>query len=145
MSTDFIRVENAEMVFETKKGRFHALREIDLSIAQGEFVALIGHSGCGKSTLLNLIAGILDPDEGTVRVAGRTVVDTAVRVNRSVILSASLWRWPPPLCCWPRSCCRPSSRRGNAATPLPLGSRRASAPCSSPTSMPTASTAWAGR
>jgi nitrate/nitrite transport system ATP-binding protein len=63
---DFIRVENAEMVFETKKGRFHALHEINLSIAQGEFVSLIGHSGCGKSTLLNLIAGLLKPSSGVL-------------------------------------------------------------------------------
>jgi nitrate/nitrite transport system ATP-binding protein len=67
MTTDsYIKVENAEMVFETKKGRFHALREINLSIAQGEFVTLIGHSGCGKSTLLNLIAGLLKPTSGVL-------------------------------------------------------------------------------
>ena len=63
---DFIRVESAEMVFETKKGRFHALRDINLSITQGEFVSLIGHSGCGKSTLLNLIAGLLKPSGGVL-------------------------------------------------------------------------------
>jgi len=66
MTTDYIKVENAEMVFETKKGSFHALREINLSIAQGEFVTLIGHSGCGKSTLLNLIAGLLKPTSGVL-------------------------------------------------------------------------------
>jgi nitrate/nitrite transport system ATP-binding protein len=63
---NFIRVENAEMVFETKKGRFHALHAINLSIRQGEFVTLIGHSGCGKSTLLNLIAGLLKPSAGVL-------------------------------------------------------------------------------
>ncbi len=63
---DFIKVEDVEMVFETKKGNFHALREIDLSITQGEFVTLIGHSGCGKSTLLNLIAGLLKPSAGVL-------------------------------------------------------------------------------
>jgi len=66
MTTDFIKVENAEMVFATKKGPFHALRAIDLCIAQGEFVTLIGHSGCGKSTLLNLIAGLLKPTAGVL-------------------------------------------------------------------------------
>ena len=63
---DFIKVENVEMVFQTKKGNFHALREIDLSVAQGEFVTLIGHSGCGKSTLLNLIAGLTKPTSGVL-------------------------------------------------------------------------------
>jgi nitrate/nitrite transport system ATP-binding protein len=63
---EFIRVENVEMVFESRKGRFHALRDIQLSIAQGEFVSLIGHSGCGKSTLLNLLAGLLRPTGGVL-------------------------------------------------------------------------------
>ena len=58
---NFIQVQNAEMVFTTKKGRFHALRDINLTVAKGEFVTLIGHSGCGKSTLLNLIAGLTLP------------------------------------------------------------------------------------
>ncbi len=64
--TAFIDIHNAEMVFNTKKGRFHALRDINLKINKGEFIALIGHSGCGKSTLLNLIAGLLLPSEGAL-------------------------------------------------------------------------------
>ncbi len=60
----FIEISQAEMVFNTKKGRFHALRDINLNIEKGEFIALIGHSGCGKSTLLNLIAGLLLPSSG---------------------------------------------------------------------------------
>ena len=62
--SSFIDIRAAEMVFHTKKGRFHALRDINLGIEKGEFVALIGHSGCGKSTLLNLIAGLLNPTAG---------------------------------------------------------------------------------
>ena len=66
MTTDFIKVENVEMRFSTKKGSFHALRDINLRVAKGEFVTLIGHSGCGKSTLLNLIAGLLKPTSGVL-------------------------------------------------------------------------------
>jgi nitrate/nitrite transport system ATP-binding protein len=66
MTTDFIKVEDAEMVFESRKGRFHALRDINLGVAKGEFVTLIGHSGCGKSTLLNLIAGLLKASGGVL-------------------------------------------------------------------------------
>jgi len=60
----FIDVQAVEMVFSTRKGSFHALRDIHLQVQQGEFITLIGHSGCGKSTLLNLIAGLLLPTSG---------------------------------------------------------------------------------
>ncbi|MBU6272637.1 MAG: ABC transporter ATP-binding protein [Betaproteobacteria bacterium] len=62
----FIEVQGADMVFTTRKGRFHALRDIHLKVARGEFITLIGHSGCGKSTLLNLIAGLLTPTDGVL-------------------------------------------------------------------------------
>ncbi len=68
-----VQVENAGMAFETKKGRFVALRNINLNIEEGEFVSLIGHSGCGKSTLLNLIAGLLKPTSGYLFCAGREI------------------------------------------------------------------------
>ena len=71
--THFIDIHRAEMVFHTKKGRFHALSDINLGIAQGEFITLIGHSGCGKSTLLNLIAGLLSPTQGGLICDGREI------------------------------------------------------------------------
>jgi len=70
---NFIEVQKVEMVFTTKKGRFHALREIDLTVATGEFVTLIGHSGCGKSTLLNLIAGLTLPSSGVLLCDNREI------------------------------------------------------------------------
>ena len=73
MTTAFIDVQSAEMVFETRKGRFHALRDIHLKVDKGEFVTLIGHSGCGKSTLLNLVAGLLFPTEGVLLCAEREI------------------------------------------------------------------------
>ena len=62
----YIQVENAEMVFASRKGRFHALRDISLNVEKGEFVTLIGHSGCGKSTLLNLVSGLTVPTTGVL-------------------------------------------------------------------------------
>jgi nitrate/nitrite transport system ATP-binding protein len=73
MSKTIVKVENAGMAFDTKKGRFVALRDIDLTIAEGEFVTLIGHSGCGKSTLLNLIAGLTLPTSGVLICDGREI------------------------------------------------------------------------
>ncbi|MBY0233523.1 MAG: ABC transporter ATP-binding protein [Burkholderiaceae bacterium] len=66
MSQAFIEVQGADMVFSTRKGQFHALRDIHLQIEKGEFITLIGHSGCGKSTLLNLIAGLLQASQGVL-------------------------------------------------------------------------------
>jgi len=52
---------------------FRALEGIDLSITEGEFVAIVGKSGGGKSTLLRIIAGLLEPSEGQAEVAGKPV------------------------------------------------------------------------
>lgn len=52
-------------------GDFTALKGMDLTIAKGEFVALLGPSGCGKSTTMNMIAGMLEPSEGEIRFNGK--------------------------------------------------------------------------
>lgn len=69
----YVQVENVDMVFDTKRGPFTALRDVNLTIKQGEFVSIIGHSGCGKSTLLNLIAGLNDATSGALLCAGREI------------------------------------------------------------------------
>jgi nitrate/nitrite transport system ATP-binding protein len=69
----YIEVQGVEQTFKTAKGPFPALRDINLTVAKGEFVALIGHSGCGKSTLLNLIAGLTMPTQGTLICANREI------------------------------------------------------------------------
>ena len=69
----FVRIEKVGMTFQTRRGPFVALDGIDLAVAKGEFVALIGHSGCGKSTLLNLVAGLVDPSAGVLLCAGREI------------------------------------------------------------------------
>ena len=90
--TSFIEVQNAEMVFTTRKGRFHALREIDLKVEKGEFVTLIGHSGCGKSTLLNLIAGLTLPTSGVLICDNREI--SAPGPERAVVFqNHSLLPW----------------------------------------------------
>ncbi len=71
--TKYIEIQGVEQTFKTQKGLFPALRDINLTVAKGEFVALIGHSGCGKSTLLNLIAGLTRPTHGTLLCANREI------------------------------------------------------------------------
>lgn len=88
----FIEINDVEMVFHTKKGAFHALRDINLSVQKGEFITLIGHSGCGKSTLLNLIAGLLKPSDGLLLCANREIAGPSP--ERSVVFqNHSLLPW----------------------------------------------------
>jgi nitrate/nitrite transport system ATP-binding protein len=90
--TAFIEVRDVEMVFTTRKGRFHALRDIHLQIQRGEFITLIGHSGCGKSTLLNLIAGLTLPTAGTLICDAREIA--APGPERAVVFqNHSLLPW----------------------------------------------------
>ena len=59
--------------FETPDGTLTAVDDVSLTVAPGEFFGVIGPSGCGKSTLFNIIGGLLDGYEGSVRVAGERV------------------------------------------------------------------------
>jgi len=68
------------------------LAGIDLSIARGEAVALVGRSGCGKSTLLHIIAGLLRASDGLVRISGEPVTGPSARWNM-MFQSPSLLPW----------------------------------------------------
>jgi len=62
---------NIEKSFASASGNLRVIAGIDLSIADGEFVAIVGPSGCGKTTLLNIMAGFEHPDRGHVTIDGR--------------------------------------------------------------------------
>ena len=62
----FLEFRDVGQVFQTRRGPFEALRDINLQVNQGEFICVIGHSGCGKSTLLNMVSGFLQPSSGRV-------------------------------------------------------------------------------
>lgn len=72
-SSKYVQLEHVDMVFNTKKGAFQALQEVNLNIAAGEFITLIGHSGCGKSTVLNIVAGLLNHTSGVALCADREI------------------------------------------------------------------------
>jgi len=69
----YLALEGITVSFPTRRGTFVAVKDIDLSIEKGEFVALIGHSGCGKSTLLNVIAGLTKASRGVVFLDGEVI------------------------------------------------------------------------
>jgi nitrate ABC transporter ATP-binding subunit len=73
IANPFLEFADVGQVFHTRRGAFEALRDINLSVAKGEFVCVIGHSGCGKSTLLNMVSGFLEPTSGRVSLEGRPI------------------------------------------------------------------------
>ncbi|WP_197420166.1 ABC transporter ATP-binding protein [Mycobacterium sp. NAZ190054] len=79
--------------YRGRTGRVHALRDIDLDIREGEFVAFVGPSGCGKSTLLHIVAGLIEMSSGQVTVAGLPAAsgrhDIGIMLQKAVLLP---WR-----------------------------------------------------
>ena len=63
---EVLRFDNVSMHYHSKQGETIALQEVNFSVFEGEFVAIIGPSGCGKTTLLSLAAGLLSPTKGKV-------------------------------------------------------------------------------
>ena len=81
-----LAVAGLRKTFEAENAPVRALRGVDMTVAAGEFVAVMGPSGCGKSTLLNLVAGLDVPDEGAIAIAGEPVTgrteDELARMRR---------------------------------------------------------------
>ncbi|MFM7435736.1 MAG: ABC transporter ATP-binding protein [Vulcanococcus sp.] len=69
----YLVFDGVGQVFNTKNGPFEALRDINLQVAQGEFLCVVGHSGCGKSTLLNMVSGFLTPSSGRVTLENQAI------------------------------------------------------------------------
>lgn len=73
MTEDAIAIDDLNVTFSSKRGTVTALQDINLRVADGEFVSIAGPSGCGKSTLLKVIAGLTDSTSGEVRLRGNPV------------------------------------------------------------------------
>jgi NitT/TauT family transport system ATP-binding protein len=88
--TDFIELEDIAKTFRVDDGAVEALAPTSFTLGQGEFVSLVGPSGCGKSTLLRILAGLVPPSRGMVRVAGEHVVaprsDVGIVFQQPVLL-----------------------------------------------------------
>jgi len=90
--TAYLDLQHIDMTFATAKGDFNALKDVNLEVQKGEFIALIGHSGCGKSTVLNIVAGLLDATSGVALLKNREI--SGPGPNRAVVFqNHSLLPW----------------------------------------------------
>ncbi len=87
-----IEVDHAGMIYPAESGPVEALRDITLSVGEGEFVALVGPSGCGKSTLMRAMAGLRPVTSGRILVDG-AVVDKPIAKVGMVFQAALLLKW----------------------------------------------------
>jgi NitT/TauT family transport system ATP-binding protein len=87
-----LSIENVSKSFRGTAGAVQALDRVSLSVAEAEFVCLVGVSGCGKSTLLNIIAGLEKPDSGTVQVDGKPVTGPG-RQRLVMFQESALFPW----------------------------------------------------
>jgi len=89
-----VDAQNISLTFDTADGRVEALSNINLQVAEGEFVSFIGPSGCGKTTMLRVIADLQQPSSGTLTVNGMSA--EAARLARSygyVFQAPALFPW----------------------------------------------------
>ncbi|MGC4095304.1 MAG: ABC transporter ATP-binding protein [Polyangiaceae bacterium] len=86
MNKKYLEISNLEKSYPTPNGPVVIVRDFNLSLAEGEFVSIIGHSGCGKSTVLSIIAGLNKATGGGVILAGKEVVEAGP--DRGVVFQA---------------------------------------------------------
>lgn len=87
-----LSIDNVSKSFLSAAGRVLALDRVSLSVAEGEFVCLVGASGCGKSTLLSIIAGLEKPDSGRVLADGKPVTEPG-RERLVMFQESALFPW----------------------------------------------------
>ncbi|MGY9019784.1 MAG: ABC transporter ATP-binding protein [Alphaproteobacteria bacterium] len=93
MTEAHVRVKNLRKTYQTRNDEIEAIREVQMEVAEGEFISILGPSGCGKSTLLMIVGGLLPLTSGTVAVGGENVSkprrDTGVVFQAPVLMP---WR-----------------------------------------------------
>jgi nitrate ABC transporter ATP-binding subunit len=91
-ATAHLHLEQVGKIYPTPRGAAVIVKNVDLAIAAGEFISLIGHSGCGKSTILSMIAGLTSISSGSIRIAGETI--SGPGPDRGVVFQAPcLFPW----------------------------------------------------
>jgi NitT/TauT family transport system ATP-binding protein len=94
MADAVVEARNLDLTFETNDGPVHALRDVSLAVAPGEFVSFIGPSGCGKTTFLRCVAALEHPTGGALAVNGMSPDEARqTRAYGYVFQAAGLYPW----------------------------------------------------
>ena len=89
-----IELEHVTMQYDTGASRVTALQDVSLTIARGEFVSLLGPSGCGKTTLLRIMADLIEPTGGELKVAGKTAREARLAQKYGIVFqNPVLYDW----------------------------------------------------
>ncbi|MDP4643213.1 MAG: ABC transporter ATP-binding protein [Opitutales bacterium] len=77
----YLEIDNASIGFGPYDNRTEVLTDVNLSVEENEFVAIVGFSGAGKSTLISLLAGLIQPDKGEIRIGGKIITEPSPRLG----------------------------------------------------------------
>ena len=77
----YLEIDNASIGFGPNNNRTEVLTDVNLSVDENEFVAIVGFSGAGKSTLISLLAGLVQPDKGEIRIGGNVIKEPSPRLG----------------------------------------------------------------
>lgn len=76
-----LELKDVQYAYHNTEGETKALEHITFAVKEGEFLAIVGPSGCGKSTLLHLIAGLLEPEKGLIKINGKYLPGSAANIG----------------------------------------------------------------
>ncbi|MEQ2528241.1 ABC transporter ATP-binding protein [Bacillaceae bacterium CLA-AA-H227] len=92
--TPEIELDHVSMRYQTEKSEVLALEEVTVDIRKGEFVSLLGPSGCGKTTLLRIMADLIQPTNGEIKIAGGTAKEARLAQKYGIVFqSPVLYDW----------------------------------------------------
>ncbi|MCH5162885.1 MAG: ABC transporter ATP-binding protein [Clostridiales bacterium] len=87
-----LALEHVDLIYQTEQDETEAVRDMNVTVDEGEFIALVGPSGCGKTTILSMIAGLLSPTRGSVTIEGKPVTPKSGNVGY-MLQRDNLFEW----------------------------------------------------
>ena len=89
---EVLKLENICKTYQAKNGETEAVRDVNFSVNEGEFVSIIGPSGCGKSTILSIVAGLENKSKGKIYIDGVETEDVSSKIGY-MLQKDSLLEW----------------------------------------------------